>query len=71
MSTHIVRVYENDAFVDRPMTEDELAQFESDAERAHKHDAAVAAKEAAKLSAVTKLAALGLTEDEAKALLGV
>ena len=29
-----------------------------------------AAKEAAKLSAIAKLAALGLTEDEAKAIIG-
>jgi phosphopantetheinyl transferase (holo-ACP synthase) len=71
MSTPIVRVYENDNVSERPMTEEELKQFEADAKRASKYETALAAKEAAKVSAVAKLAALGLSEDEAKALLGV
>jgi hypothetical protein len=54
----------------REMTDDEFAQYKIDvaqmqAEKA-KFDAHVAAKE----SAIAKLAALGLTEDEAKAILG-
>lgn len=50
---------------------------EQEADRATIHEeflareAAFEAKEAAKLSAVAKLAKLGLTEDEAKAIVGI
>ena len=56
------------------LTDEEIAQMEADrvafeAERAAR-DAAEAEKAAAKASALAKLAALGLTEDEAKAIAG-
>lgn len=50
---------------------------EQEADRAALHEsskleqAEIEAKEAAKLSAVAKLAKLGLTEDEAKAIVGI
>lgn len=57
-----------------PLTADEIAQMEKDrvafqAERA-KAEAEAQAKAEAKASALAKLAALGLTEDEAKAIAG-
>ena len=55
------------------LTAEEIAQREADAiahaERKAEEDALEAAKEAAKASALNKLKALGLTADEAKALL--
>ena len=51
---------------ERPLTAEEIAQREADAAAA-----AAAAKAAAKASALAKLEALGLTADEASALLGV
>jgi hypothetical protein len=55
------------------LTADEIAQREADsivyAERKAEEDALEAAKEAAKASAINKLKALGLTADEAKALI--
>jgi hypothetical protein len=57
-----------------PLTENEIAEMEAMAAQAKKEEAArakeLAAQEAAKASAVEKLAALGLTEQEVKALLG-
>lgn len=56
------------------LTDEEIAQMEADraaaeAQRAEL-EAAEAAKAAAKASALAKLASLGLTEDEAKAIAG-
>jgi len=56
------------------LTDEEIAQMEADrvsaeAERIAR-EAAEADKAAAKASALAKLAALGLTEDEAKAIAG-
>jgi len=56
------------------LTDEEITQLEADrvafeAERAAR-DAAEAEKAAAKASALAKLTALGLTEDEAKAIAG-
>jgi hypothetical protein len=55
------------------LTADEIAQREADAiayaDRKAEEDALEAAKEAAKASAINKLKALGLTADEAKALI--
>lgn len=56
------------------LTDEEIAQMEADrvaaeAQRAEA-EAAEAAKAEAKASALAKLAALGLTEDEAKAIAG-
>jgi hypothetical protein len=60
---------------ERPLTAEEIAQREADAAAAAaaqaERDAAEEAKAAAKASAVAKLEALGLTADEAAALLGV
>jgi hypothetical protein len=59
---------------ERPLTAEEIAQREADAAAAAAAEAErVAAEEAkavAKASAVAKLAALGLTEEEAAALVG-
>jgi hypothetical protein len=60
---------------ERPLTAEEIAQREADAAAAAAAEAervaAEEAKAAAKASAVAKLEALGLTADEAAALLGV
>lgn len=57
-----------------PLTEEEIAKKQAQiaAAEARKLEAAQAAidKDAAKQSALSKLQALGLTEDEAKALVG-
>ena len=57
-----------------PLTAEEIAQPEADAAAAAAEQAAreaeVAAKQAARESALAKLAALGLTEDEAAAIVG-
>ena len=60
--------------VERTLTAAEIAQMEKDAAdfaaRKAEEDAAAEAKAEAKASALAKLAALGLTEDEAKAIAG-
>ena len=60
--------------VERPLTQEEIAQREADAAAAAAAEAervaAEEAKAAAKASALAKLAALGLTGEEAAALLG-
>jgi hypothetical protein len=60
---------------ERPLTPEEIAQREADAAAAAAAEAervaAEEAKAAAKASAIAKLEALGLTADEAAALLGV
>ena len=60
--------------VERPLTAEEIAQREADAAAAAAAEAeritAEEAKAAAKASAIAKLAALGLTEEEAAALVG-
>ena len=60
---------------ERPLTAEEIAQREADAAAAAlaeaERQAAEEAKAAAKASALAKLEALGLTADEAAALLGV
>ena len=60
---------------ERPLTAEEIAQREADAAAAAAAEAervaAEEAKAAAKASAIAKLEALGLTADEAAALLGV
>ena len=59
---------------ERPLTPDEIAAREADAAAAAAAEAervaAEEAKAAAKASAIAKLAALGLTEEEAAALVG-
>lgn len=70
MSTPTVRVYEHDTFIDRPMTDDEVAQWQAESIRAAAVAAAADAKAAAFASARTKLSALGLTDAEVAALVG-
>jgi hypothetical protein len=59
---------------ERPLTAEEIAQREADAAAAAAAEAerlaAEEAKAAARASAIAKLSALGLTADEAAALLG-
>lgn len=60
--------------IERDFTEEEKAQRDKDAKEAEKAAKGLAkeekAKAAAKESALAKLAALGLTEEEAKAIFG-
>jgi len=60
--------------VERPMTDEELAAYETWAAATKKEQAvivaAVEAQAAARASALTKLAELGLTDDEIAALVG-
>lgn len=57
-----------------PLTDEEMAQREADAQKAEadraEREAAEAAKAEAKASAIAKLQALGLEADEANALIG-
>ena len=55
----------------REMTEAEYAQWQLDQQEAQAQQEAIEAKLAAKESAKAKLAALGLTEDEVNALIGL
>jgi hypothetical protein len=60
--------------IERPLTADEIAQREADAAAAAAAEAervaAEEAKAAAKASAIAKLTSLGLTEEEALAIIG-
>lgn len=55
---------------ERQMSSAELEQFEADELQREALAAEQAAKEAARQAALDKLSALGLTEDEVKALVG-
>jgi hypothetical protein len=59
-----------DEVIVREMTDAEFAQYKLDVAIAQAENEKFIANVAAKESALTKLAALGLTEDEAKAILG-
>lgn len=52
----------------RPYTAEEIAEVEAETDRVKKLNELAATKEAARTSALAKLAALGLTEDEIAAL---
>jgi len=54
--------------IERPMNAEELAQLTKDKAEAQKRKDELAEKAAAKASAEAKLAALGLTTDDLKAL---
>jgi hypothetical protein len=54
----------------RDMTDAEMAQYELDLAQARAEAERYEARIAAKASAIAKLEVLGLTEEEAKALLG-
>jgi hypothetical protein len=69
MSNSIIRIHNTATgeVIDREMTTDELAQYELDKAEAEARNAAQAAKAAARQAVLNKL---GLTADEASALLG-
>jgi len=54
----------------RPMTDSEYAQWQTDVSEAAARNAEQAAREQARVSALAKLAALGLTDTEINALVG-
>jgi hypothetical protein len=68
----MIRIHnsETNEIVDREMNDAEFAQHEIDLANAQAKLAETVAQAATKASAIAKLAALGLTEDEAKAILG-
>jgi len=53
----------------RDATAEEIAHLQSEADKVAAEKAELAAKQAAKVSAIAKLAALGLTEDEVNGLI--
>jgi hypothetical protein len=61
---------QTDEVIIRDMTDFELEQYELDQANMRAEAARYDAKVAAKASAIAKLELLGLTEDEARALLG-
>jgi hypothetical protein len=69
MSNPIIRIHNTatDTITDREMTIDELAQYELDKAEAEARNGAQTAKAAARQAVLNKL---GLTADEASALLG-
>lgn len=70
-NTPKIREYQEDgSFIDRDMTEAEIAQAAIDAQAAANAKAIEDAKIAAQSSAVAKLEAIGLTADEIAALRG-
>lgn len=77
MSKPIIRIQDllTNEIIDREMTTAEYKQYQTDlAENTAKAEAEAAVKakvDSDKASALAKLAALGLTEDEAKAVIGV
>ena len=68
----MVRIHnsETNEIIDREMTDDEFAQYEIEVANTALKTQETLAKLEAKASAIVKLAALGLTDDEAKAILG-
>lgn len=54
----------------REMTDEEFDQYQLDVAAAQAESEKMNARITAKTSAIAKLAALGLTEDEAKAIIG-
>jgi len=53
----------------RDATAEEMAHLQSEADKVANEKAELAAKQAAKVSAIAKLAALGLTKDEVNGLI--
>jgi hypothetical protein len=54
--------------VERPLTDEEISQRETDATEAQAREAEAQAKADARQSALAKLAAIGLTQEEIEAL---
>jgi uncharacterized protein (AIM24 family) len=75
MATKIIVNCETGQTEEVELTADEIAQAEADAaafaERQVAFEAEAAAKQAARESAIAKLSALGLTEEEAAAIVGI
>jgi hypothetical protein len=68
MSKPMIRINDNGNIIDREMTDDEFSQYEMDIVN---HNAKIEAQlkaEADKVTAEAKIAALGLTTDDLKAL---
>jgi hypothetical protein len=69
MKRPMVRIYtEPDIFIDREMNDEEFAQYEIDQANFAARQAAAEAQATAKATAESKLAALGLTTDDLRAL---
>ena len=70
MTKPMIRIHntETDEIIDREMNAQEIAQHEIDAQTVINARAKIAANEAAKVSALAKLAALGLTPEEISAI---
>lgn len=71
MTKPMVRIHdlETNEIIDREMNEQELTQYNIDKAAGEAARNETLAKEAAKASAISKLAALGLTEDEVNGLI--
>ena len=72
MKKPMIRIHnvETGEIVDREMDDDEFAIYEFETIKNSQNKLEEQAKAEAKASAIAKLAALGLTEDEAKAIIG-
>lgn len=72
MSNPIIKIVnvETGEEIERPMTAAEFKEYQASQELAAAQQAEIEAKEAARQSALEKLAALGLTEAEIQALAG-
>jgi hypothetical protein len=70
MSKPIIRIHntETNEIIDREMSDEEFAQYESDKAAELAAQAEAEAKAQAKIAAEGKLAALGLTTDDLRAL---
>ena len=69
MTRPIHRIYQQDgSFIDQPYTDEEMAQLEKDKLTIQKLKQEEADRLSAKADAEAKLAALGLTADDLKAL---
>jgi hypothetical protein len=69
MTKPIVRIYTDaENFIDREMNDEEYAQWQKDNETVEAELAAIQAKAQAKAAAESKLAALGLTTQDLRAL---
>jgi len=68
MTIKIIHNIETNEIIERDMTNDELAQYQKDQAEALELKAEAEAKAQAKAAAEAKLAALGLTAEDLKAL---
>ena len=68
MTKPIIRINDNGNIIDREMTDDEFAQYEIDLANEELKRTALAEAQAAKGTALAKLAVLGLDLDDLSAL---